>query len=146
MAINDFAKDAEIVKFLFNSQGYSVNDLFNEEKRKQSEFLKSFKEELDEIIHETCIFFTMLVKLDNDKIEQLKKNETIIIPKETTCGLVNIVHGSGSALDIHLEKDIELKFDINNELFQIESDQTKKYGYSLFDIYGDTKDLYKRIK
>lgn len=144
---NDLPKESEIVRFLFNSQGYEVNDLFNEKKRNQSEFLQSFKEELDGIIHDTCIFFTILVKLDNDEIEKLKKNESIIIPKRTTCGLVNIVHGSGSNLDIKLEKDIKLKFDTNKELFQIKNTHNpNEYGYSLFDIYGDIRNLYERIK
>lgn len=68
--------------------------------------------------------------------------------KETTCGFANIVHGSIGGLDIELEKDIKLSFDIRKEIFQVEGSNEESsygYGYMLSDIFGFDSCMYKEI-
>lgn len=136
-----------MMEWLFESQGYKISDLFDKNKIKNSIFLKSFLDELDNFESNSCAFFTFLVKINSDDIEHIKNNKRFIIPQNVCCGLVNIVHGSGSMLDVKLEKPIELSFDFSNELYQLETNDNKlnTYGYNVNDIYDLVKSVYKPI-
>ena len=59
--------------------------------------------------------------------------QNLIIPKEGIyCGFVDVVNGSGSVLEIELEKDIT----ISKENFKVITDFGDREGYSVSELYN----------
>lgn len=132
------------LNWLFESQGYKIEDALDEEKIKTSRFINSFRYE---ILSEqnSCQFLTFLVKTDLRGLIKLINKEEFIIPKDVICGFANFTHGSCCSLDIKLEKDIKLNFDLRGrEVFQVE-DTYISYGYKLSRIIGFNENYYKEI-
>ena len=122
--------------FLIQSQGYEVEDLYDKEKVENSKFLKSLQTELEELPEGdggSIVFSKINVNFEEAlNIEQ--SNENIIIPKDGMyVGIHNVVLGSGSLLDIKLEKDIIL----NRENAKVMSDVSeKREGYLIQETFG----------
>ena len=122
--------------FLIQSQGYEVEDLYDKEKVENSKFLKSLQAELEELPEGdggSIVFSKINVNFEEAlNIEQ--SNENIIIPKDGMyVGIHNVVLGSGSLLDIKLEKDIIL----NRENARVMSDVSeKREGYLIQETFG----------
>ena len=122
--------------FLIQSQGYEVEDLYDKEKVENSKFLKSLQTELEELPEGdggSIVFSKINVNFEEAlNIEQ--SNENIIIPKDGMyVGIHNVVLGSGSLLDIKLEKDIIL----NRENARVMSDVSeKREGYLIQETFG----------
>lgn len=124
--------------WLLLTQGYTMSDflhsgnplLCDQEKRKNSKFLGSFRNTLEDLgdgIPSFC------VSLNIRQLSRLKNNKTLILPKDTTCGIfqINIGHGF---FDIILEKPITisknvLQNDFKETWFQIESDKDINADY-----------------
>lgn len=72
-----------------------------------------------------------------------RKNEIsksyIVLGKETMCGLYNPWDGSGSVLEIELDKDVKLP--IKYCVFCV--DGCKMYGYDVGDVYGMMNSAWK---
>ena len=124
------------IVFLIQSQGYKVEDLYDKEKVENSKFLKSLQTELEELPEGdggSIVFSKINVNFEEAlNIEQ--SNENIIIPKDGMyVGIHNVVLGSGSLLDIKLEKDIIL----NRENARVMSDVSeKREGYLIQETFG----------
>lgn len=121
------------IVFLIQSQGYEVEDLYNEEKVKNSKFLKSLQSEIEENYEGGSIVFSK-IGVSIEEVFSLKEStENIIIPKEGVyVGIHNVVNGSSSLLNIQLEKEIIL----NNKNAKVMSDIGKSEGYLVQEING----------
>lgn len=143
--INDVFKDEEnrsnepfspILIELFSSQGYKLEDLNNELLVEKSKFLKSFLEEFQNLTCDICML-TVLTRMDlNTFFEVYDTGKKIIVDENTTLGLYDPVCGSGSCLEIKLEKpfSFEVKKDYFKE-FNFSGDLIN-YGYDIDEVYG----------
>lgn len=104
--------------FLIQSQGYEVEDLYDDEKVENSPFLKSLSKEIKGFSEEVKIGFYTNMNL-RDLIDLEESNENIIIPKSTESDLV-------------LEKEIV----ISRDKVKIYSDYSEEQEESNYTIGG----------
>ena len=116
----EFERQFNGVTFLIQSQGYELEDFYDKEKVKNSKFLTSLHENLDEL-EGGALFFSKIGTNALDAIELQSTKENIAVPKEIYVGFFDFCNGSGTC-DIELEKDIILNredililSDFNNE-------------------------------
>lgn len=129
------------VKWLVETQGYEVKDVFNEEKRKDSVFLTSLFEELFEYTTE-LYGLQLIAKLDEtnhswSEVFKLYKNKNKgVISAGANFGLFNTIHGGGSGLNITTEKEIDLS---GAKVYKVDpfAGMGNIYGYRPRDAYGD---------
>lgn len=128
--------------WLLNTQGYTREDLRSEDKRNKSVFLKSLYEELFDYVSSEVIVYSHLIALpesnDFNAILNLANKRDVIIKKNTPFGLFESFNGSGSGLDIKLEKDIlmnekTLKY---YDTYLTYSYSNKFGDYSPISVYG----------
>lgn len=95
------------IEWLLETQGYTEDDLHNEDKRQNSTFLTSLYDELYDM-SDLSNFQLVATPDSNDwnAIVALCHKEGAIIRKTTTFGLFDSNNGGGSLMDITLEKDI----------------------------------------
>ena len=126
------------IVFLIQSQGYEVEDLFYKEKLENSKFLKSLKEEFENVsgTDYANLVFSKISANYTDLMELENSEDNIKIPKEISfVGLIDTNSGAGSSLSIELEKDIV----INRDNAKIVSDfNDEGEGYSVQRIFGLT--------
>lgn len=149
--LNDTQEKSEkitpILKSLFTSQGYKLEDLKNDNLIKNSKFLQSFRNEFENLNSDACIL-TILLKMNlNDFFNIYDNEKTVTINKNTTLGLYDATSGGGSCFEIELEKNFSFKIkkDYFNE-FNF-SGKLINYGYDIDEIYGFTgycwNDIFK---
>lgn len=124
---------------LILSQGYTIVDLYNEEKRNSSDFLKSVYEELYSYANIEYMDGYELVAIpdtsDWSQIFNLLLGKKMILTKGTKFGLFNRVHGSGSGLNVTLDCDMVL--DMESALYEIGiAEINEDYNYSPAAVYG----------
>lgn len=115
MNINDIFEDEKsgypispILKELFESQGYKLEDLKNEQLVEKSEFLSSFLNEISNLTSERCVL-TILLKMPlDDFFEIYNTDKQIEVNKDTYIGLFDPCCGGGSMFDIVLEKTVQI--------------------------------------
>lgn len=140
--------DMNSVIWLAKQQGYSDRRIKNAlcyNHCEKSQFLKSLNEEIYNTTS-LCNELTFLLKMSLDEFLSLKeiaieKNKEIVINKNTPCGLIDTVQGGGSNIDISLDKDVHIPF---NLVHAIEIDDCRTYGYSINEIYGLTDSEWRR--
>jgi hypothetical protein len=134
----ELEKEFNPIVFLIQSQGYEVEDLFNKEKVENSKFLKSLKEEFENVsgTDYANLVFSKISANYTDLMELENSEDNIKIPKEMSIiGLIDTNGGAGSSLSIELEKDIV----INRDNAKIVSDfNDEGEGYSVQRIFGLT--------
>lgn len=134
----ELEKEFNPIVFLIQSQGYEVEDLFNKEKVENSKFLKSLKEEFENVsgTDYANLVFSKISANYTDLMELENSEDNIKIPKEMSIvGLIDTNSGAGSLLSIELEKDIV----INRDNAKIVSDfNDEGEGYSVQRIFGLT--------
>ena len=120
--------------FLVQSQGYELEDIYNEEKIKNSKFLSSLKDELENNGNSySNIVFTKANCNLSEAIHLYNSQENLIIPKEGIyCGFVGTINGDGSLLEIELEKEII----VNKQNFKVITDFGIREGYSVSEMYS----------
>lgn len=122
----------ELLEKLFKSQGYDINKVTGKE---DSKFIKSFIREIDNIWSEYPMFFTCLATMPIKKYFELVSGE-YELDFMGTCGLFNPVQGSGSVLEVELEKPFIIKFKADEDRFGVQVEGAHKcYGYSVKDVY-----------
>ena len=114
---DDVPQDSPMV-FLIQSQGYEVEDLYDDEKVENSPFLKSLSKEVKGFWEEVKIGFYTNMNL-RDLIDLEESNKNIIIPKSTESDLV-------------LEKEIV----ISRDKVKIYSDYSEEQEESNYTIGG----------
>ena len=120
--------------FLVQSQGYELEDIYNEEKIKNSKFLSSLREELENNGNSySSIVFTKANCNLSEAIHLYNSQENLVIPKEGIyCGFVGTINGDGSLLEIELEKEII----VNKQNFKVITDFGIREGYSVSEMYS----------
>ena len=121
---------------LIFSQGYTLGDLadyFNGLATEHSIFLESLIDELENSINNIFLGYAMKVNIeDYFKIREgkpIKYNNGML-------GLVDIVNGGGSLMNIELEKPVIFKHNTFDYFDTIQLEGANTYGYSIRDIYG----------
>lgn len=128
--------------WLLNTQGYTREDLQSEDKRNKSVFLKTLYEELFDYVSSDAIAYSHLIALpesnDFNAILNLATKREVILKKNTPFGLFNPFNGSGSGIDITLEKDILIneKTLKDYDVYLTYSYSNKFGNYSPISVYG----------
>ena len=124
------------IEWLLATQGYTPEDLKNEETVLKSPFLTSLSEELYD--YDTELDGMQLIAIpDSNDFEAILAvaRKQGVIKASTTFGLFNRIHGGGSGLSIELEKDIQL--DESAPLHDITlAYRNNSYDYSPDAVYG----------
>ena len=94
------------ITFLIQSQGYELEDFYDDKKIKNSVFLTSLKEELEEI-DGGAVYFSKIGSNALEVLELQESEKNIVIPKDVYVGVFNYCNGSGTC-GIELEKEIIL--------------------------------------
>ena len=125
--------------WLIESQGYTREDLQNENIRKQSTFLTSVYAELFECMSDLYGLQLIAIPSSDDfqAIFDVSRKKGVIC-KTTPFGFFNRIHGCGTSLEIELEKDIVLTDDV--QLYDLKMSYTSEsYNYSPDAVYGLAK-------
>lgn len=147
-------------KKVHRNDGYYVNreedkDKFIESCIQEFENLSSHMGTITFLVKMPLFQLFDLIELKNKEYDENgkydpRKNEKsksyIVLGKETMCGLYDSWNGSGSVLDVELDKDVKLP--IKYCIFC--ADGCKMYGYDIGDVYemcsSAWKETLKRIK
>jgi len=120
------------ISWIVNSQGYKMKDL---KTIKDNDFLKSVRSEIyNTYSHMNALTFLLEITIE-DYFRLLEGTyKKIKIDKKVMCGAFDSWNGSGSDLDIKLEKDITInKKNINRILLEKNG---SKYDYTVGQVYG----------
>lgn len=120
----------ELTPMLFKSQGYEITDLCDDEKIKNSKFLKSFLTEMINLYDIGVYTATTILSLTD--IQEIINKKEITIDKDTVFGMFDPACGGGSVMDIELEKDFTLPLSYIN----LSNTNNSSFGYSTTSVYG----------
>lgn len=150
--ISDIQNESSIL-WLARKQGYNKTKLYNYlykpnyAKKHPSEFLRSVGQELENV----CSHMNILIFAKHFTLEELLrmhteegKREPLKISKNTSCGLFDPFNGSGSVLEIELEKDMTID---RRWVEGIHLDDALGGGhrfYGIDDVYGMMDSFWAR--
>lgn len=143
----------EVITHLFASQGYEISDLMDETIRKNSTFLHTFAQEMENLPgtggYAPLAFITTTVGIsarDLNAIMSGKANAIVITaPNQTnpgdynTVGLFDPTMGGGSLMDVELERDWIIPVtpqDLRGCFAGMHLMKHNDYGYSPDQVYG----------
>ena len=110
----------------------------NRERQSKDPFVKSVITELENL-PQYCGMLTFLVEMNLLDLIKLKreinekKQGQIVISKDTMCGLFESWNGGGSVLEIELDKDVVVPYEM---IYDAWIDGTKPHGYDVDEVYG----------
>ena len=123
------------LNWLIQTQGYELTDLYDNSKVQNSPFLKSLTTEIcdyeDDLSGNLAFRFP---EVPFNEVFEFEDNNTNLFVKASDnieVGIFNCVYGSGSGMQIELEKDLV----IPKEFIQV-SRTGKSIGYMPADVYG----------
>lgn len=108
------------------------------ERRSKDKFVDSVITELENL-PQYCGMLTFLVTMTLGELLELKEkmnskiDKNLTISKDTMCGLFESWNGSGSVLEIELERDVVVPV---NMIWDAWIDGTKPHGYDVDEVYG----------
>lgn len=121
--------------------------LYQEQSEKNGKFIASLASEIANSNQFNVDEFVFLTKLSVEDYARLgDEDATITFPAGTMCGMYNRYDGSGSVLEVELEKEITIpRFNIPE--LQIESrKETFGYHYNVDEVYGLTAQCWDKGK
>ena len=131
---------------LLKTKGYSVEDVYD--KTKDSPFLKGLREEIWDYLGDLSGTQMIAIPESNNwaAIAQLEVDKCGIIKKGTSFGLFNGTFGSGSGLNIELEKDIIITpGDKDAKIYLVDPCyHNSSYNYSPTAVYGFSRSHYNK--
>jgi len=157
-ASDDSIQEEASLLWLTRQQGYKKSELkkaLADRGNSQSPLLKSiYRETLNCSSHMNALVFLVKMTLEeyfnlHDGInKERERNKSyylsertgrgyLVLSKDTTCGLYDSWNGSGSVLEIKLEKDVRLPFRCIAS-----ADHDGCHGYGIREIYGCGSDLW----
>lgn len=123
------------LNWLLQTQGYTVNDLFDEHKRQQSKFLSDVYDMIGEL---NLVGYQVILQPNSQNWQamfDLYRKQPVKVLEGTIGLLFNCTHGSGSLTEFELEKDIMLppKMVADFDIRYI----NQPYNYSPGAVYGE---------
>lgn len=121
--------------------------LYKEQVEKYGKFIASLASEIANSNQFNVDEFVFLTKMSVEDYARLgDEDATITFPAGTMCGMYNRYDGSGSVLEVELEKEITIpRFNIPE--LQIESrKETFGYHYNVDEVYGLTAQCWEKGK
>lgn len=103
-----------------------------------SKFLTSVYEEILNCGYE---WGNTIVVLQELTLKELIENTDFLVSKNNMIGLFNCFNGSGSLLEIKLEKDFTINRE--NDVYDIQVEGAKNNNYSVNDVYGLIGECWK---
>lgn len=131
--------ESPVLTKLFKSQGY---ELPNIDWESDDPFIKTFYKEMlnADIEYTYSLFMVFLAEMSIEDYYNLRSGKSKMIFRSGTCGIFNAVHGSGSVLEVELEKPFEIDFSKEEDCYfegsRIQVEGVQSYGYSVNSIYG----------
>lgn len=134
---------SEIAKFL-ELQGHSAEEYINyvnDENAERNEFFEALSEEIDNANSGCQIVFLVKASI-MEMAKAIQDKGVITIPEDATCGLVGTGNGSGSLLEMKLEKSITGSIvDKSKPSYQsreglLDPFYYEGYRYNVNEIYG----------
>jgi len=129
------------ITWLVNSQGYKMKDLYDviyKGKKSDSIFLNSLANELSCATYIMNVL-TFLLDIElGDAISIVSGKKDIVIETRVMCGLYNPFNGSGSMLEIELEKPVTIS---HKNIWSLNVDGA--VGYGIDSIYGLTGNCWR---
>ena len=123
------------LNWLMQTQGYELIDLYDKDKVENSVFLKTLTSELSDYqteLNGSLVFRFPDVPLEEAlNFEESKENVLVKAGDNIEIGIYDCVYGSGSGMQVKLEKDVV----IPNDYIQI-SRTGKSIGYMPSEVYG----------
>ena len=137
------------LSYLVHQQGSKISDVaaaYYGTEEPKNEFIKSVVDELNDATY-SMEELTVLVTLDKNGLELLdsiaKGEGNIEMSKDTMIGLFNEWNGSGSLLEIQLDKPLVVPADMIRNV-QIEGQPSNSInGYTVNDVYGLVGEAWK---
>lgn len=130
--LNEEIQDPEIDEVtleLFKSQEYKLKDLNKDIK---SIFIETFRDEISEYI-DMPLVYTLHRESNLKDIINLVNSDYIEIDEDDVFGLFDPVSGSGSLMEITVEKP----FKVPTKMIYLSNSYNSSYGYSTLSVYGD---------
>ncbi len=126
--------------YLIHQQGYTVEEVYDTllfNKETDSKFIKSLVSELDNCTY-TMNNLTVLLQLDGNQLvdlhDDIDENDNITLSKDCMLGLYNKWNGSGSILELELERDLVIP---KSMIFDSQIEGVKRnYEYTVDHTYG----------
>lgn len=136
----DYIYNNSSIGALITSQGYNISDLRNTDKVNNSKFLQSLVNEWSDLPYAMSQLVTMIDIDGASFMSDLKVGSTITLKVGSTIGLFDKWNGSGSMLDIELEKPFTYTIDDDTEL-QVEG-ANNNYNYTVDKVYGLVRECW----
>lgn len=130
-------KGNDMLDRLFKSQGYEDITKIDWD-NSNDPFIESFIEEYTEadLAYTWSQFFVFLAEMSIKDYFDLLTGKSKMIYRSGVCGLFNPVTGSGSMLDVILNKPFTIEFTGKENFDGIQVEGVSSYGYSVDSIYG----------
>lgn len=133
--LEDENNETSPLNWLMQTQGYELIDLYDKDKVENSVFLKTLTSELSDYqteLNGSLVFRFPDVPLEEAlNFEESKENVLVKAGDNIEIGIYDCVYGSGSGMQVKLEKDVV----IPNDYIQI-SRTGKSIGYMPSEVYG----------
>lgn len=133
-------------------EGNGYNQTYDEFRKTHSPFLTSICQELENQSYAMGCLTVLMKSTLNEMAEILEKDtdtgervsKEIVLPKDTMVGIFNPWNGSGSVLEIELEKELVLPTEL---IWDMQLEGVKpEWTYTVDDVYGLVGDAWKECK
>lgn len=133
--LEDENNETSPLNWLMQTQGYELIDLYDKDKVENSVFLRTLTSELSDYQNElngSLVFRFPDIPLEQIfNFEENKENVLVKVGDNVEVGIYDCVYGSGSGMQVELEKDVV----IPKDYIQI-SRTGKSIGYMPSEVYG----------
>ena len=140
--IDDLYPNASIV-WLAETQGYDIEQLKEALRGNygDSKFLKSVYEEMINNIGSLSALTFLLKATVKDLLRVKEESLDVKVSPSVECGFFDVLNGSGSTLEIELEKPVTIP---NKYIWAFEPDaKGSRVAYTVDDVYGISGSAYK---
>ena len=139
--------ECEVLEKLFKSQDFDLYDTIDWD-NSDSKFIKSFYKEMlnADLTYTKSQFLVFLIKTDVESYFKIKSGKGKLSWKKGTAGLFNPVHGSGSILELELDKPFEIMFTGEKYFDALQIEGCSCYGYTISEVYGFMRKLWEEAK
>lgn len=132
---NDNRKES-FIGWLLKTQGYTIEELVDEEKRLKNPFLDKVWSELYDYRDLLGLDAVAIIPVSLDDIFNYKFKGNAVIKAGTTFGFFNAFVGSGTGLEIEIEKDIVLEDEIYQNTYLNPRERGQRGNWTITDTYG----------